>query len=95
MTTRTMLALIIIPNGDGLNGEGAWPELKDSPRVLEVIAPMQIARLPGGMKSGESSVCVRIDLPDGRVIIAQTSMKLFQDAARVFAFKDMSDAGKN
>jgi hypothetical protein len=49
---------------------------------------MTFARIPRGMTSGKSSVMVEIVLPDGRVVLAETSMALFQQAARAFAIAD-------
>ena len=39
------------------------------------------AALDGGMASGKPSVCFRIDLPDGRTVLAETSARLFVMAA--------------
>lgn len=75
-----------------LEGDGCWPDL--APLILEnkVIHlqghSMQVARMPGGMSGGRSSVSVRIDLPDGRVVIAETSMRLFLSAADAFRAKE-------
>ena len=44
-------------------------------------AVIQICALEGGMASGKPSVCFRIDLPDGRTVLAQTSARLFVMAA--------------
>ena len=45
---------------------------------------MSVARLAKGMSSGKSSVTFRIDLPDGRTVLGETSLALFQAAARAF-----------
>jgi hypothetical protein len=37
------------------------------------------------MASGKPSVMLRIDLPDGRVVLAETSLRLFAAAAHAFA----------
>lgn len=62
-----------------LNGDGAWPELAQ----LDVASGdrLAIAGLERGMVSGAPSVMVRIDWADGRVAIAETSLKLFLAAA--------------
>lgn len=73
-----MIALII-----KLDGEGSWPDLEGKP-LLQPARAIEVALLPGGMASGKASVAIRIDLPDGRTVIAQTSEELFQGAARVF-----------
>lgn len=66
-----------------LDGENAWPDLRD--RLEDVIhlqgPPMEIAVLPDGMASGKPSVAIRIDLPDGRVVVAEISLALWQMAA--------------
>ena len=46
--------------------------------------PIGIAALPGGMASGRTSLTIRIDLPNGDVVLAETSLALLQLAARAF-----------
>ena len=66
--------------------EPVWPELAAKYDAGEVYwlgegAPMiQIAGLEGGMKSGKPSLVIRLELPDGKVVMAETSWALF-DAA--------------
>ncbi len=36
--------------------------------------------LPAGMSSGAPSVMIRLDLPDGRIVLAETSAALFVSA---------------
>lgn len=43
--------------------------------------PLRITALAGGMMSGAPSVMLRLDLPDGRTVLAQTSLRLFLAAA--------------
>jgi hypothetical protein len=64
--------------------EPAWPELADKPIVhLGNDAPaIQVAYLEGGMASGKPSVALRLDLPDGTIVVAETSFELFAAAAR-------------
>lgn len=66
-----------------LDGDGAFPDLKDK-EIIHITTPFAVCRLKSGMASGEDSVMIRIDLPDGRVVMAETSMALFQSAARAF-----------
>ena len=73
--------------------EGAWPELEAKLRDGSAVwlgAPeeeggrtgdMTVGGLPRGMTSGNPSVAIRIDLPDGRVVVAETSLRLFLAAA--------------
>lgn len=62
-----------------LNGDGAWPELAE--RDVTKAERVAIAGLGRGMVSGAPSVMIRIDQPDGRVVIAETSLKLLLTAA--------------
>lgn len=75
-----------------LNGENAWPDLsarEEGPHhgrpVIHLsngAPPIQVAVLDKGMASGKPSIAIRTDLPDGRVVIAETSARLFCAAAR-------------
>lgn len=75
----------MIPLEIHVDGDGAWPDMKDK-EVIETQL-RGIAALSDGMNSGRASVGLRIDLPDGRVVFAQTSMRLFLNAAKVFMVK--------
>lgn len=76
-----MINVKILPNV-----EGGFDDLKDKrDKVLHLSEPrLTIGRLPRGMESGRSSVVLRIDLPNGTVIIAETTMRIFQSAAKIF-----------
>ena len=69
-----------------LGKEPIWPDLAERIERGEVYylskdaPPIQIGALQGGMTSGKPSVAIRIDLPDGKVVVAETSWALF-DAA--------------
>lgn len=68
-----------------LKGEGAFADLgKELEKALLVPAnsPIHVALLDGGMASGRPSVAIRLDLPDGKSVVAQTSARLFVTAAR-------------
>lgn len=71
-----------------LNGDGAWPDLR-SKRIIHLDEgeTIQVCALDGGMASGKPSVCFRIDLPDGRVVLAETSARLFVMAAAAIVGK--------
>lgn len=74
-----MPALTIVMDGDK-----AWPDLRDK-KILHLgndAPPLQVAVLAGGMASGKPSVTLRVDLPDGRTVLAETSARLFVSAAR-------------
>lgn len=81
-----MIALEIHLNGDGLGRD-----LKDTPeRIIHLgndAPPIHISVLDGGMRSGKASIMLRIDLPDGKVVLAETSLALFLTAAKAFAAK--------
>jgi hypothetical protein len=70
-----------------LDGDGIWGDLtalhRDDKLLLAMgdAAALQVAALPGGMMSGAPSVSIRIDLPDGRVVLTETSLALFLTAA--------------
>lgn len=65
--------------------DGCWPDLKDK-KVFHVSNDefIQYARLTKGMTSGESSVAIRVDLDDGRVVMIETSMRSFLLVADLF-----------
>lgn len=72
-----MPALTIIMNGDN-----CWPELKEKGFVTgDFVA---IARLPNGTVSGKPTVTVRIELPDGQTVLAETTLALLSNAVRAF-----------
>jgi hypothetical protein len=66
-----------------LDGDNAWPDLRDKP-IIHVLPDTvwRIAVIPYGMVSGKVSVALRLDLPDGQVIIAETSLALLSAAVR-------------
>jgi hypothetical protein len=68
-----------------LDGDNAWPDLVGK-RVHHIGGggEIQVAGLEGGMQSGLPSVTIRIDLPNGEVVLAETSMRLFLNAAKAF-----------
>lgn len=70
-----MLGLTIILDGEGsLRGK----EVEEAHGELIVLA------LEGGMASGNPSVGIAVERPDGSFLLAQTSMKLFLTAADAF-----------
>lgn len=69
-------------------GDGAWPDLESLARQGKLLEAMgtdapaiEVALLRGGMQSGAASVTFRINLPDGRVVLTETSLALFGMAA--------------
>jgi hypothetical protein len=69
-----------------LDGDGAWEDLADRPKDqlihLPAEAPIGMAVLDSGMISGKPSVALRFALPDGRVVIAETSLALLSASVR-------------
>lgn len=72
-----MPALSVITNGDN-----CWPDLKDKRFVVGNW--VGIARLPNGTVQGNATVTVRIELPDGRTVLAETTLALLSSAIRAF-----------
>jgi len=75
-----------------LNGDGLWPELAEKLGTDALIhlsndATIHVGVLPAGMASGLPSVALRIDLPDGRILVAETSARLFVNADRAIAIR--------
>lgn len=54
--------------------------------VIEITddMPINIALLEGGMESGGHAVTMSVDLPDGRAVFFQTSLKLWEQATAAF-----------
>ena len=50
-------------------------------RPMHHVTTMTIGALPAGMSSGLPSVGICIDLPNGEYVFAETSLKLFLNAA--------------
>lgn len=69
-----------------LNGENCWPELKEKGFIEGDWTG--IARLPKGTASGKSTVTIRIELPDGQTVLAQTSLLLLVNAVRAFEIRE-------
>ncbi len=73
------------------NSGTAWTDLPDKQRdgrLLHTQEPIQVGLVPGGMASGAASVALRLDCPDGRVLVAETSLTAL--AAAVRALETMS-----
>jgi hypothetical protein len=63
-----------------LDGTGAWPDL-----IQRNVVPgtwTRLSALPHGMASGGLSIGIVVELPDGRVVFAETSWALLYVAAR-------------
>ena len=83
-----------MPSLDLILEEPAWPDLGSrGEEVIHIMTPISVTGLPGGMESGATSVAMRIDLPDGRVVIVETSLALFLAAGRGIAARYPSPPG--
>lgn len=69
-----------------LDGDGAFPELagRDDVIVVDNDSSWTVARLSAGMQSGAPSIVLRLELPDGRTVLAETSQALWVNAAHAF-----------
>ena len=72
--------------------ENPWPDLTPE-TVIHTLEPIEVALVPGGMQSGAASAMIKITLPDGRVVLAETSAALFMMAGQAAAgFIDRMEA---
>ena len=74
-----MIALRIFLNAEGMMGG------VERDKVIEADKDMSIGVLEAGMQSGKPSVSFAFELPDGRVVFAETSYALFMACAKAFA----------
>lgn len=65
-----------------LDGDGAWPDLAGRTDVIHLTGPIGMAAVPAGMSSGRTSVALRLGLPDGRTVVAETSLRALAAAVR-------------
>lgn len=72
-----------------VDGDGAWPDLARKPRKVLHLSDttLSIAALAGGMVSGRASVMFRIDLPDGRTVLIETSLRTLHAAVTAIVAK--------
>lgn len=56
-----------------LHGDGAWPELEPG-TYQDAGFTIRVVRLRSGMTSGKDSLAIRLESPDGDVMVAQTSV---------------------
>lgn len=75
------LDVIIRPEGEFL-----WPDVGENSFTKGTL--MGIARVPKAMVSGKSAVVVRVHLPDGTIVLAETTMYLLKTALDAFAVAD-------
>ncbi len=70
-----------------LSGFANAAEAVDAGRLVHLgeDARLEIGALASGMKSGAPSVALCFKLPDGTIVLAETSLALFLTAAEVLA----------
>lgn len=73
-----------------IDGDGAWPDLIDDQGNKNFTEGqlVGVARITNGTTGGSSSVTFRIELPDGRIILAQTTFSLIYQATNAFAIAE-------
>lgn len=67
-----------------LDGPEDLTPIPEGAKVHHVTEPLEVALVLGGMKSGAPSVMLRVPLPDGSFAIVETSLALFDMAAKAF-----------
>lgn len=72
-----------------LEGDGCWPDLQNKPFDTGVVK--SAAYLHHGTVSGNPTVSLRIQCEDGRIVIAETTVKLFLAAAAAFKGKALRE----
>lgn len=53
--------------------------------IIQLEGTLKVGALEHGMQSGKPAICFGFTLPDGRTVLAQTSMRLFHATAKAFA----------
>jgi hypothetical protein len=67
-----------------IEGDGCWPDLDLEGKDIDAGIVTSVACLPQGMAGGTPSVSVLLTLPDGRRVLAQTSLALLLIACDAF-----------
>mgnify|MGYP001566745221 CR=1 FL=1 len=78
-----------------IEGDAAWSDIRqlaeaNDPRLIQAMGNdtvWHLTILEDGMKSGAYSVGLRLDLPDGRVVLAETSWAALRTAYVALAAK--------
>jgi hypothetical protein len=85
--TEGMISINILTNAD------QTPPLqgKDPAKCVHIKEGVTIARMPRGMASGASSVSITCNLPDGKHLLLEMSLALFEGAAAAFRGAEQRD----
>lgn len=75
------------------HGDHCWPDLdqvKQEGRLIDLMGPdigpvLELAALPKGTEGGRTTVTIRVDLPDGRVVLTEVTLRLLKMAVETFA----------
>jgi hypothetical protein len=75
-----------------LNRDGCWPDLIEKRKRGDLIDLMgsdvgnilSVAALPGGTVQGNTTVTLRLDLPDGKTVLTEVTLKLWRAALEAF-----------
>jgi len=78
----TPLSIKFVEPGIHVDGDGCWPDLQERPFEHGML--VAVAALEGGMTTGRPSVSLRVETDDGRVVLAETSLRLLSAAVRAF-----------
>lgn len=73
----------------GRDAGTAWPDL-DREKCIHMAndgPPISVCVLDAGMISGRPSLALRVDLPEGRTVIVETTARLFVTASRAIMAK--------
>ncbi|GAH63716.1 unnamed protein product, partial [marine sediment metagenome] len=72
-----------------LDGDNAFSDLqgREESDIIHRTGPFTVAALVGGMKSGHPSLAIRIDLPDNKVLLQETSVAAWLAVARAIEVK--------
>lgn len=63
-----------------VDGEARFEELKTDPNVVITSNGMGIIALAEGTNSGKPAVLLKINLPDGKIVVQAISLKILQAA---------------
>src|SRR5579864_7801340 len=77
------LRIVLDPEREGLGFDVSQKEVIHLTNDAEIV----VSGLPDGMVGGKPSMMFGFKLPDGRVVIAETSWRLFAAAYKAFAGK--------
>lgn len=72
-----------------MDGDNCWPDLKEKGFIEGNLTG--IARLPHGTVQGNTTVTIRVELPDGTTVLAQTTLALIRGAVNAFTARDSQD----